>query len=205
MCTRIKLPFFKIEIKHSSMFYYILLNLIFIVIPAIGYIMNFQNLWEYFPPEEAFTTLESFYTIVSMKFIVACIGVFISPVGTIAGFIWQEKHAMNFFSFVRDSFSFKNKKKTETKKQKPYKNPCDDVKFGDIVIGRSFSEKTIYVDRYIGYNGYDNEYIPPYEGEFFDYEDIEKFSEKRLAMYVERGYDVIDFRDELVSNNWQLP
>lgn len=141
MCTRIKLPFFKIEIKHASMFYYILLNLIFIVIPAIGYIMNFQNLWEYFPPEEAFTNLESFYTIVSMKFIVACIGVFISPVGTIAGFIWQEKHAMNFFSFVRDSFSFKNKKKTETKKQKPYKNPCDDVKFGDIVIGRSFSEK----------------------------------------------------------------
>lgn len=98
---------------------------------------------------------------------------------------------MNFFSFVRDSFSFKNKKKTENKKAK---NP-----------GRSFSEKTIYVDRYIGYNGYDNEYIPPYEGEFFDYEDIEKFSEKRLAMYVERGYGVIDFRDELVSNNWQLP
>lgn len=47
--------------------------------------------------------------------------------------------------------------------------------------------------------------FPSYEGEFFDYEDIEKFSEKRLAMYVERGYDVIDFRDELVSNNWQLP
>ena len=112
---------------------------------------------------------------------------------------------MNLFSFVRDSFSFKNKKKTETKKQKPYKNPCNDVKFGDIVIGRSFSEKTVYVDRYIGYNGYDNEYIPPYEGEFFDYEDIKKFSEKRLAMYVEMGYDVIDFRDELVSNNWQLP
>ena len=57
MCTRIKLPFFKIEIKHSSMFYYILLNLIFIVIPAIGYIMNFQNLWEYFPPEEALLLL----------------------------------------------------------------------------------------------------------------------------------------------------
>lgn len=205
MCTRIKLPFFKVEIKHSSMFYYILLNLIFIVIPAIGYIMNFQNLWEYFPPEEAFTSLESFYTIVSMKFIIACIGVFISPVGTIAGFIWQEKHVMNFLSFVHGKFFFKNNKKTETKKQKPYKNPCDDVKFGDIVIGRSFSEKTVYVDRYIGYNGYDNEYIPPYEGEFFDYEDIEKFSEKHLAMYVEMGYDVIDFRDELVSNNWQLP
>lgn len=88
MCTRIKLPLFKFEIKSSSMFCYILLNLFFIVLPAIGYIMNFQNLWEYFPPEEAFTTLESFYTIVSMKFIVACIGVFISPVGTIAGFIW---------------------------------------------------------------------------------------------------------------------
>ena len=89
MYTRIKPPFFyTIKVTHSNMFYYILLNLIFIVIPAIGYIMNFQNLWEYFPPEEAFTTLESFYTIVSMKFIVACIGVFISPVGTIAGFIW---------------------------------------------------------------------------------------------------------------------
>lgn len=112
---------------------------------------------------------------------------------------------MNFLSFVHGKFFFKNNKKTESKKQKPYKNPCDDVKFGDIVIGRGFSEKTIYVDRYIGYNGYDNEYIPPYEGEFFDYEDIEKFSEKRLAMYVERGYNVIDCRDELVSNNWQLP
>lgn len=48
---------------------------------------------------------------------------------------------MNFLSFVHGKFFFNNNKKTESKKQKPYKNPCDDVKFGDIVIGRGFSEK----------------------------------------------------------------
>lgn len=109
---------------------------------------------------------------------------------------------MNIFSKIISLFKKEEIKPITVHK---YKNPCNDVQFGDIVIGHGMYAKTICVDRYIGYNGYDNEYIPPYEGENFDYEDIEKFSEKRLTAYKEKDYDVIDFRDEITSNDWQLP
>lgn len=54
----------------------------FILIMAIlfisGYLMNFQNLWEYWPASNQFND-------VSMHWILSIVGVFIAPMGTVTG------------------------------------------------------------------------------------------------------------------------
>lgn len=55
---------------------------------------------------------------------------------------------MNIFSKIISLFKKEEIKPITVHK---YKNPCNDVQFGDIVIGHGMYAKTICVDRYIGY------------------------------------------------------
>lgn len=51
------------------------------IMMLIGWCMNFQNLWEYWPESDKFID-------VSMNWIMSIIGVFIVPFGAITGWIF---------------------------------------------------------------------------------------------------------------------
>lgn len=58
----------------------VVLTLIFIVFVG-GYLINFQNLWEYWPTSGQLAD-------VSLKWIISIIGVFVPPFGSITGWIF---------------------------------------------------------------------------------------------------------------------
>lgn len=53
----------------------------FFLIPLTGYLMNFQNLWEYWPEGGKLINL-------SLYWIISLLGIFFPPLGTITGFVW---------------------------------------------------------------------------------------------------------------------
>ena len=63
--------------------------LVIIIMIIFGYLMNFQNLWEYFSPNFSFN--DSFSVImdkVPFKWFVCLVGVFVWPIGVITGWVW---------------------------------------------------------------------------------------------------------------------
>lgn len=54
---------------------------IIISISLIGYILNFQNIWQYWPAG-------GFSGDVPMRLAVSIAGIFIPPIGVVTGFIW---------------------------------------------------------------------------------------------------------------------
>lgn len=61
--------------------------LILLILPFIGWLMNFQNLWQYWPDTPNLSVLQ-FFEVVSIRWLISLVGVFIPPVGAITGFIW---------------------------------------------------------------------------------------------------------------------
>ena len=59
----------------------VLIALIIIIVVVSGYLMNFQNLWEYWPTSSQFSD-------VPMQWIISIIGVFIAPLGVLTGWIF---------------------------------------------------------------------------------------------------------------------
>ena len=51
---------------------------IIMIIAVIGYFMNFQNLWEYWPESGQFSD-------VPMQWIISIVGIFLAPIGIFTG------------------------------------------------------------------------------------------------------------------------
>lgn len=54
---------------------------VLIGVPLIGYVLNFQNLWQYWPEGGKLINL-------SLYWIISIVGVIFPPLGSITGWIW---------------------------------------------------------------------------------------------------------------------
>lgn len=62
------------------------------IIPAVaafvGWALNFQNLWQYWPPADIIVTLSNCFQVLPLQWILSAVGVFIFPLGIITGYLW---------------------------------------------------------------------------------------------------------------------
>lgn len=58
------------------------------ILCVIGYVMNFQNLVQYWPNCPVDATVVEVIKLLPFRWIVSAVGVFLIPVGIITGFIW---------------------------------------------------------------------------------------------------------------------
>lgn len=106
--------------------------------------------------------------------------------------------------FINKIFNFFNKDKNSTINDQPTNHDGHYVEYsshnnincGDLCLGRMIpDDKEIYIDIYQGVNietellPYD---IPFYHCTFLDYDEIEKYSSKKVEEYENEGYDVIN-------------
>ena len=54
---------------------------IFLILMMVGWLMNFQNLWQYWPQDGKISNL-------TMEWAISAIGVFCPPLGALTGYIW---------------------------------------------------------------------------------------------------------------------
>lgn len=83
----LRLPFFKFQINNSHYmvcFFFILLW----AVCVIGYLLNFQNLWQYWPDFNSISSMADAMDLISFRFVISLIGIFISPIGIITGYVW---------------------------------------------------------------------------------------------------------------------
>ena len=55
----------------------------FMLVCFVGWALNLQNLWEYWP-----VPLSQLWDGDSRRFLLSLIGVFVPPVGVVTGFVW---------------------------------------------------------------------------------------------------------------------
>lgn len=87
MNLTLRLPFLNVKLQrvHYMLVYFFIL--LYIVCVA-GYLLNFQNIWQYFPDVSTLDSMSSFLDKVNFRFVVSIIGIFISPIGIITGYLW---------------------------------------------------------------------------------------------------------------------
>ena len=72
----------RIVFKYQGNFGLLFLTFFLIWLGAItGWLMNFQNLWQYWPQSNMLGD-------VPLQWIVSAIGVFVAPVGAVTGWVW---------------------------------------------------------------------------------------------------------------------
>ena len=78
---RVVLPGFKYQGSFALLF----LTFFLIWLGAVtGWLMNIQNLWQYWPQSNCIIMLGD----VPLQWIVSAIGVFIAPIGAVTGWVW---------------------------------------------------------------------------------------------------------------------
>ena len=84
--VRLGLPLLGVHIRSNSSFIFIIV-LILNVAGLTGYILNFQNIWQYFPDTSTINTIGDIANI-NIRFFISIVGVLFAPLGTVTGFIW---------------------------------------------------------------------------------------------------------------------
>lgn len=87
MNVNMRIPFFKISYHRNNNYIFIFVIVVAIT-SIVGYIMNFQNIFQYFPDMNNISTISDFVENCSIKFAISCIGVFVTPIGVICGYIF---------------------------------------------------------------------------------------------------------------------
>lgn len=63
--------------------------LIILFLLFLGYVLNFQNLWQYWPTGTSSTiSVTEFLSILPFRWVVSLVGVFFFPLGIVTGYIW---------------------------------------------------------------------------------------------------------------------
>lgn len=87
MRVNFKVPFFRISYNGNDMYMFIF-SIFLVLLFIIGYFMNFQNIFQYFPDFDKISTISDFINHCDIKFVVSFFGVFITPLGVFCGYIF---------------------------------------------------------------------------------------------------------------------